>query len=43
MECEQYIPRLSDTAFMGRFDLTMSHRLDADLPVPYLGGFTRPS
>ena len=38
MECEQHFPRLTDPEFMGRFDLTMSHRLDADVPVPYAGG-----
>jgi Glycosyltransferase family 10 (fucosyltransferase) C-term/Fucosyltransferase, N-terminal len=38
MECEQHFPRLADPEFMRRFDLTMSHRLDADVPVPYLGG-----
>jgi hypothetical protein len=37
MECEQHFPPLNDPEFMGRFDLTMSHRLDADVPVPYLG------
>ncbi|MGH2956735.1 MAG: glycosyltransferase family 10 domain-containing protein [Solirubrobacterales bacterium] len=37
MECEQHFPPLNDPEFMGRFDLTMSHRLDADVPMPYLG------
>jgi hypothetical protein len=37
MECEQHFPRLADPEFRRRFDLTMSHRLDADVPVPYLG------
>jgi hypothetical protein len=40
MECEHHFERLADPEFMGRFDLTMSHRLDADVRVPYLGGVT---
>lgn len=35
MECEEHFPRLADPSFMRRFDLTMSHRLDADIFTPY--------
>jgi UDP:flavonoid glycosyltransferase YjiC (YdhE family) len=36
MECEAHSPALRDPDLMGRFDLTMTHRLDSDVPVPYL-------
>jgi alpha-1,3-fucosyltransferase 10 len=35
-ESEQHYPRLRDPAFLARFDLTMSHRQDADVFDPYL-------
>jgi hypothetical protein len=35
MESEDHFPRLADPTFMSRFDLTMSHRLDADVVTPY--------
>jgi hypothetical protein len=35
LECEQHFPRLADPPFMSRFDLTMSHRLDADVRTSY--------
>jgi hypothetical protein len=34
-ECEVHYDRIRDPAFMGMFDLTMSHRRDSDVPVPY--------
>lgn len=36
MECEANYPQLNDSAFMERFDLTMTYRLDSDVPVTYL-------
>jgi glycosyl transferase family 10 (putative fucosyltransferase) len=36
MECEAYYPRLNDPVFMDFFDLTMTYRLNSDIPVPYL-------
>ncbi len=36
VECEAHYPHMSDPAFMSRFDLRMSHRLDADIFSPYL-------
>lgn len=35
---ESYVnyPQLADPAFMARFDLTMTYRLDSDVPAPYL-------
>lgn len=38
MECEQNYPLLLDPCFMKLFDLTMTYRLDSDIPVPYVGG-----
>ncbi len=35
MECEANYPRMDDPGFMSRFDLRMSHRLDADIFSPY--------
>jgi Glycosyltransferase family 10 (fucosyltransferase) C-term/Fucosyltransferase, N-terminal len=35
MESDQHFPQLADPAFMSRFDLTMSHRIDADVQTPY--------
>jgi len=37
MECEVHYPRLRDPRFMSHFDLTMTYRRDADVPVPYYG------
>jgi hypothetical protein len=34
-ECEVHYLRMKDPEFMGVFDLTMSYRRDADIPVPY--------
>ncbi len=36
VECEAHYPYLSDPLFMSRFDLTMSHRQEADIFSPYL-------
>lgn len=36
MECELNYPRMHAPSFLRRVDLTMSYRLDADVPVPYL-------
>ena len=36
MECEQHFPSLNAPEFMARFDLTISYRLSADVPTPYL-------
>ena len=36
VECEAHYPYLSDPLFMSRFDLTMSHRQEADILSPYL-------
>lgn len=36
VECEAHYPHLDDPAFMSRFDLTMSHRREADIFSPYL-------
>lgn len=36
MECEAHYPQLDDPVFMSRFDLTMSHRQEADIFSPYL-------
>jgi hypothetical protein len=35
LECEAHYPYMADPAFMSRFDLRMSHRLDADIFSPY--------
>jgi hypothetical protein len=42
MECEENYPRLQDPAFMRRFDVTMTYRLDSDVPVPYFSYFGTP-
>jgi len=36
VECEAHYPYLSDPLFMSRFDLTMSHRQEADIFSPYI-------
>lgn len=36
MECEENYSRLKDPNFMRAFDLTMTYRLDSDVPVPYM-------
>lgn len=38
MECGAHYPLLADPSFMARFDLTMTYRLDSDIPIPYLAG-----
>lgn len=35
VECEANYPYIADPVFMSRFDLRMSHRLDADIFSPY--------
>jgi hypothetical protein len=35
-ESDVYYPHLRDRGFMARFDLTMTYRLDSDVPVPYI-------
>lgn len=35
MEAEANYPRLANPEFMRRFDLTMTYRLNADIPIPY--------
>jgi Glycosyltransferase family 10 (fucosyltransferase) C-term/Fucosyltransferase, N-terminal len=37
MECEAHYPLLLDQRFMCHFDLTMSYRLNSDVPETYLG------
>ncbi len=37
MESEAMYPQLADAAFMAAFDVTMTYRLDADVPVLYAG------
>jgi hypothetical protein len=37
MESDVNFPSLSNLDYMRRFDLTMTYRLDSDIPVPYLG------
>jgi hypothetical protein len=36
MECEAHYPLLRDAAFMRHFDITMTYRLDADVPMTYI-------
>jgi hypothetical protein len=36
LECDAHLPRMSDPAFIGRFDITMTYRLDSDVVVTYL-------
>jgi len=36
MECESHYPNMSDPSFMSRFDLSMTYRLDSDIPFPYV-------
>ena len=36
MEAARSFPQIADEALKARFDLTMSHRLDSDLPITYL-------
>ncbi len=40
MESAENYPRLKDPAFMRRFDLTMTYRLDSDVPVPYFSFYS---
>jgi len=35
MECEQHRPWQSDPSVAGLFDITMTYRLDSDVPMPY--------
>jgi hypothetical protein len=35
LECEANYPRLRDPAYMRQFDLTMTYRLDSDVPIAY--------
>jgi hypothetical protein len=35
IECAANYPQLRDACFMRQFDLTMTYRLDADVPIPY--------
>jgi hypothetical protein len=35
MECETLYPRLREPAFIQQFDLSMTYRLDSDVPTPY--------
>lgn len=37
IECEEYYPQLRTPAYMRHFDLTMTHRLDADILTTYVG------
>jgi hypothetical protein len=43
MECEENYPRLQDPAFMRRFEVTMTYRLDSDVPVPYCAHVSSPA
>lgn len=43
MECEENYPRLKNPNFMRAFDLTMTYRLDSDVPVTYLGYYSSPA
>ncbi len=36
MESQVNYPQLCDPEFMRRFDLTMTYRLDSDVPIPYV-------
>ncbi len=38
MECERHYPWMMDPDYRNRFDLSMTYRLDADVPVTYLPG-----
>jgi len=44
MECEEHYPLLRDAEFMRHFDITMTYRLDADVPATYItdDGFRTP-
>jgi len=35
LECDANYPQLRDPAYMRQFDLTMTYRLDSDLPIAY--------
>lgn len=39
MESAANYPRLRNRRFMSQFDLTMTYRLDSDVPVTYLGAY----
>ncbi len=41
MESEVNYPRLRDPDYMRQFDITMTYRLDSDVPAPYFGPGTR--
>lgn len=41
MESAVLYPQLANLEYMRRFDLTMTYRLDSDLPCPYFGPATR--
>jgi len=36
MECDTHYPHLRDPGFLDQFDLTMTYRLDSDVPVTYV-------
>jgi hypothetical protein len=36
LECDTHLPQMSDPSFVGRFDITMTYRLDSDVVVTYL-------
>ena len=36
MECEDHYPLMRLNAFMRHFDITMTYRLDADVPMTYV-------
>jgi hypothetical protein len=40
MECEENYPLLRDPRFRRRFDLTMTYRLDADVPATYVNYYS---
>jgi len=41
MESEINYPRLRDPKYMRQFDLTITYRMDSDIPAPYFGPATR--
>ena len=43
MDSEVTVPAMANPEFLARFNLTMTHRRDADIWVPYVGTASRPA
>jgi hypothetical protein len=43
MESDENYPQLRDAEYMSRFDLTMTYRLDSDVPTTYVSYYSSPA